>query len=71
MTPWIRFEFRIQGSVGGAEFLGQFPNVQKPEIITNALKNIGFDDVFEVARGADIVSELTRRKLAEKTVPGR
>lgn len=61
------FEYKV--ALAAPSFLGQFPNVQKPEIITNALKNIGFDDVFEVARGADIVSELTRRKLAEKDCP--
>lgn len=61
--------FKYKVALVAPSFLGQFPTVNKPEIITNALKNIGFDDYFEVARGADIVSKLTQEKLAEKNCP--
>lgn len=48
---------------------GQFKNVMEPELVANAMKNIGFDDWFEVARGADIVSSVTREILCGKDIP--
>lgn len=44
---------------------GQFKDVTDVNKILTALKRIGFNDVFEVARGAEIVAEATRR-LIEK-----
>ncbi|MBO4367499.1 MAG: 4Fe-4S binding protein, partial [Clostridia bacterium] len=35
---------------------GQFRDLPRPEYVLEALKKIGCDDVFEVARGADIVT---------------
>jgi iron only hydrogenase large subunit-like protein len=48
---------------------GQFKNVFEPELIGNAMINIGFDDWFEVARGADIASALTRELLNRSDTP--
>lgn len=48
--------------------LGQFINVTDPNIILNALRLIGFDDVFEVGRAAELVSELTKRKFLDGEV---
>lgn len=45
------------------------PKYSRAEILT-ALKTIGFDDVFEVAAGAEIVTEATKRLLKEKK-PGK
>lgn len=38
----------------------QFNNLDSAEIILDGLKEIGFDDVFEVAAAAEIVSEISR-----------
>lgn len=43
---------------------GQFHNLDDPDIVQNGLRALGFDQVFEVSRGAEIVSDATRRMLA-------
>lgn len=48
---------------------GQFKNLKSFGPVLEALKKIGFDDVFEVARGADIVSRAVREKLREPGLP--
>ena len=48
---------------------GQFRNLKSVSPILDALKLIGFDEVFEVARGADIVSRAIHQKLREPGLP--
>lgn len=40
---------------------GQFHNLKDPNIVLGALLKIGFDDVFEVAAAAELISDLARR----------
>lgn len=42
---------------------GQFNNLEEQDLVLQALLNIGFDSVFEVARAAELVSDATRRLL--------
>ncbi len=42
---------------------GQFNNLDDVDIILNALLAIGFDEVFEVAKAAEIISDATRQYL--------
>lgn len=44
---------------------GQFHNLDDIDYVLNGLKKIGFDDVFEVSRAAELVSEATRRLLED------
>lgn len=44
---------------------GQFNHLDDIDIVLSGLKAIGFDDVFEVSRGAEIVSDLTRQLLSD------
>ncbi|MEG2457112.1 MAG: [Fe-Fe] hydrogenase large subunit C-terminal domain-containing protein, partial [Clostridia bacterium] len=44
----------------------QFNNMDDINIVLSGLLEIGFDDVFEVTRGAELVSEASRKYLAEK-----
>lgn len=44
-------------------FCAQFSKTENINLMLTALKKIGFDDVFEVARGAQKVSEETRKLL--------
>lgn len=48
---------------------GQFENLQDVDLLLTALLDCGFDDVYEVARSAEIVSECTRRYMRKKNVP--
>ncbi|MDD4291273.1 MAG: [Fe-Fe] hydrogenase large subunit C-terminal domain-containing protein [Clostridia bacterium] len=58
-------DFKYTVALVPPSLLGQFPNVIDPSVISNSMKNIGFDDFYEVARGADLVSALTRKKFEE------
>ena len=49
-------------------FCGQFSKATDIDIILTGIKKIGFDDVFEVARGAEVITQKTREILADKTV---
>lgn len=46
-------------------FYAQFNNVTDTDIILSALLKMGFNDVVEVAAAAEIVSELSRKFIAE------
>ena len=46
----------------------QFNNLEDPDLMLSALKGLGFDEVYEVARAAELISEATRRYLAEPEV---
>ena len=48
---------------------GQFKNLKTIGPVLDALKAIGFEDVFEVARGADVVSRAIHEKLREPGLP--
>lgn len=48
------FEYKI--ALPAPSFYGQFHAIDDINIILNGLKQIGFDDVFEVARAAEIVT---------------
>ena len=50
-------------------FYGQFNNLEEPDLVLAALRDLGFDDVFEVARAAELVSEATRRLMQEGSMP--
>ena len=51
-------------------FCGQFSKAVNIDVILTGLKNIGFDDVFEVARGAEVITAKTREMLASKKCEG-
>ncbi len=51
-------------------FCGQFSKVTNIDLILTGLKKIGFDDVFEVARGAEVITAKTKEILAEKNHEG-
>ncbi len=41
----------------------QFNNLDGPEIVVEGLRKLGFDDVFEVAQAAELVSDATRKYI--------
>ena len=59
-----RYEWKV--AMPAPSFYGQFDNIDDINMILTALKRIGFDDVFGVARAAAIVSDLTRKNLAAR-----
>lgn len=53
-------EYKYRIALPAPALYGQFNNLDDIDYILTAFKRIGFDDVFEVSRGAEIVSEATR-----------
>lgn len=47
---------------------GQFNNLTDIDYVLTGLKMIGFDDVWEVSRSAEIISDLTRKLLSKESV---
>ncbi len=60
-------DYKFKIALIAPSVLGQFDDNTPPGKIISALKIIGFDDVFEVARGADLSTFYTKQLLKKKT----
>ncbi len=58
-------KFKWYVALPAPAIFGQFPKVKNIDYILTAFKKIGFDDVFEVSRAAEIVSDYTRQLFAK------
>ena len=58
-----KFQYKI--ALPAPTLYGQFNNLDDIDIVLSGLKDIGFDEVFEVSRSAELVSEVTRRLMQE------
>ena len=56
-----RFRYKI--ALPAPTLFGQFKNLTNCNKVIYALRKIGFDEVFEVARGADYATQLLKEKL--------
>lgn len=61
------FEYNI--ALPAPALYGQFNNLDNVDYVLTGLLDIGFDDVFEVARAAELVSECTRVVTARPDCP--
>ena len=61
-------DYRYRVALPAPSLYGQFPPSHGRDRILQALLNIGFDDVFEVATAAQVVSDATRRYLERHDV---
>lgn len=59
-----RFKYKI--ALPAPSLYGQFKNLSSIDRVITGLKLMGFDDVYEVAKGADIVSCAIREKIGGK-----
>lgn len=57
------FEYTV--AIPAPALFGQFNNLDSIDVVLTGLKRLGFDDVFEVSRAAELVSEATRRLIKE------
>lgn len=57
-------DYRHTVALVAPAFYGQFSKTEDCDMILTALIKLGFDDVFEVARGAQEISMMTRELLA-------
>ena len=64
----LDYKYRI--AVPAPSLYGQFNNLDDTDYVLTGLKRMGFDDVFEVARGAEVITEKTKEILASKNHDG-
>lgn len=57
--------YKIKIAIPAPALFGQFNNLNDIDIVLTGLRALGFDVVYEVSRGAELVSEATRRMIAE------
>lgn len=57
--------FKYKIALPAPSLYGQFNNLDDVDIVLNALIKMGFDDVYEVADGAEIVSASTRLLISD------
>lgn len=58
-------DFRYTVALPAPALYGQFNHLDDIDIVLTGLKRLGFDDVFEVSRAAEIVSDATRLLLSD------
>ena len=58
-------DFDYTVAIPAPALFGQFNNLDSIDIVLTGLKQLGFDDVFEVSRAAELVSEATRSLIKE------
>ncbi len=57
-------QFKHNVALVAPAFYGQFSKTENVDIVLSALLDLGFDDVFEVARGAQVITQKTKELLA-------
>ena len=62
-----KYDFKV--ALPAPSFYGQFTDAGGPEYVLSALLDIGFDDVYEVARAAEIVSFVTKSLVDTGSYP--
>ena len=55
--------FKYKVALAAPAFCGQFSKTDQIDVMLSSLKKIGFDDVYEVAKGAEVISQKTRELL--------
>ena len=61
-------DFTYKIALPAPSLYGQFNNLDDIDYVLSGLKELGFDDVFEVSRAAELVSEATRKLMVAGTV---
>lgn len=58
-------KFKYEIAIPAPALFGQFNNMDDIDIVLNGLLKLGFDSVYEVSRGAELVSQATRQLIRE------
>lgn len=61
-----KYEYKV--ALPPPSLYAQFNNLEDKGLVLSALLKFGFDDVFEVAAAAEMVSEMTRKLISENKV---
>lgn len=60
--------YKYKVALPSPSFFGQFNNLDNLGTIVEGLKELGFDDVCEIAVGAELVSDATKRVLSQGNI---
>lgn len=63
MSALKHWKYKV--AIPAPALFGQFNNLNDIDIVLNGLKKIGFDEVYEVSRGAEVVSDVTQILFAQ------
>lgn len=66
LSAMARFRWKI--ALPSPSLYGQFDNMEDVDYILSGLKHIGFDDVFEVSKAAELISAYTRLYLGTEGI---
>lgn len=66
LSSMENFKYKI--ALPAPSLYGQFDNLDDIDIVIQGLYNMGFDDVFEVAKAAEVCSEYTREYLQKNNL---
>ncbi|NLY43739.1 MAG: 4Fe-4S binding protein [Clostridiaceae bacterium] len=64
----VIFSFKYKVALPAPSLYGQFKNIYDINVILTGLKRLGFDDVFEVAKAAEVVTLATKHLIAGNKV---
>ena len=59
-------QYKIKVAIPAPALFGQFHNLDDIDYVLTGLRAVGFDYVYEVSRGAELVSEATRQLIREE-----
>lgn len=62
------FEYKYKIAIPAPTLYGQFNNLHDINYVLTGLKYLGFDDVYEVAKATEAVTEYTKKLLSEKKI---
>ncbi|MCL2294899.1 MAG: 4Fe-4S dicluster domain-containing protein [Spirochaetes bacterium] len=62
-----KYDYKV--ALPAPSLYGQFREIEAPEFVLSALLEIGFDDVYEVAKAAEIVTVATRKLIEAGSYP--
>ena len=63
LADWERFRYKI--ALPAPALYGQFNNLDDAEVVLAGLLEMGFDEVYEVAAAAELISDATRLLLSQ------
>lgn len=64
-SPEVMKKYEYTVALPAPSLYGQFNHLEDINIVLTALKKMGFDDVYEVSGAAELVSEMSRKYVAE------
>lgn len=67
-SPEVLNNYKYKIALPPPSLYAQFNNLEDRDIVLNALLDIGFDSVFEVAKTAELISDATRRLMQQENM---